>query len=138
MTFDGTPPCAAPGVDPELWFSEDAGDQEIAKRMCRGCPFREPCAELRDSPFDHLDAIIPRAEYGTWAGETLVPPTFADVHKAQELTPRQRKTLENVEGVRGLLGENLGKTEIGRRLGLSHGSVNHIIKTYLTPEEATE
>lgn len=135
MTFDGTPPCAE---DPELFFSEDEGEQDLARRVCAGCPFREPCAELRDMPFDAADAIIPSAEFGTWAGETLVPPRVHEHRLSEEkiLTPRQRKTLENVEAVKGLLAEHLGKTEIGRRLGISHGSVNHIISTYLTPEEA--
>lgn len=133
VTFDGTPPCAE---DPELWFSEDEGEQDLARRVCATCPFRVPCAELRDTPIELPDAIYEHAEFGTWAGETLTPPALGDFHVAKELTPRQRKTLENVEGVKGLLAENLGKTEIGRRLGISHGSVNHIINTYLTPEEA--
>jgi WhiB family transcriptional regulator, redox-sensing transcriptional regulator len=55
---DGLLPCLR--EDPELWFSEQPADLELAKAHCQSCPRREPC----------LDGALARREpYGVWGGE---------------------------------------------------------------------
>lgn len=41
--FDGTQPCAE--TDPEAFFPDKGGSPTQAKRICRGCEFREDCLE---------------------------------------------------------------------------------------------
>lgn len=137
MRFDADvePPCT---VDPESWFSDDKDIQATAQRVCASCPFQEPCAELRDLPFDRPlddDGPIERAEFGTWAGETLVPPLVTNRHSV-DLTPRQIERNQRIERVRVLLsGGRHTKADICRELEISFGSLNHIINNYLTLED---
>lgn len=55
--FDGTQPCAS--TDPEAFFADD-GDYNAAKRVCRGCEWREPC----------LDYALHVTVEGVWGGTT--------------------------------------------------------------------
>lgn len=53
-------PCHA--GDPDLWFAEDPGDLEHAKRLCADCPIRREC----------LAAALDRREpWGVWGGEIV-------------------------------------------------------------------
>lgn len=65
--FDGTQPCAQ--TDPEAFFPEKGGvgaAVDAAKRICRGCEFREACLEY---------ALSTRIEgfplAGIWGGTTV-------------------------------------------------------------------
>jgi WhiB family transcriptional regulator, redox-sensing transcriptional regulator len=52
-------PCAN---NPQLWFSEQIADLELAKAGCRRCPLRGPC----------LAGAVERGEScGVWGGEIL-------------------------------------------------------------------
>jgi WhiB family redox-sensing transcriptional regulator len=52
-------PCAN---NPQLWFSEQPADLELAKTGCRRCPLRGPC----------LAGAVERGEScGVWGGEIL-------------------------------------------------------------------
>lgn len=53
--------CAAPGVDPELFFSDDPEEKQWAKDICAGCPVASMCTTYADRQ---------RATHGIWAGET--------------------------------------------------------------------
>lgn len=44
--------------DPELWFSTEPEDRDAAKRICRGCPLRQRCADYAAS----------RHVAGVWGG----------------------------------------------------------------------
>jgi WhiB family transcriptional regulator, redox-sensing transcriptional regulator len=35
--------CAAPGIDPELFFPAKGGSARPAKRICARCPVKAPC-----------------------------------------------------------------------------------------------
>ena len=55
---NGLLPCLR--EDPQLWFSEQPADLELAKAHCRTCPLRGPC----------LDGALARREpHGVWGGE---------------------------------------------------------------------
>jgi WhiB family redox-sensing transcriptional regulator len=51
--------CAAPDVDPDIFFSTDQIDTERAKTICRECPMRMQCAAY---------ALGNREREGLWAG----------------------------------------------------------------------
>jgi len=53
--------CARRGVDPELFFPEQGGRPEPAKRICARCPVRAACLD---------DALATRDEYGIRGGMT--------------------------------------------------------------------
>ena len=44
---------------PSLFFPSDGVGVEIARRLCAGCPVREPCLEY---------ALENRIEHGVWGG----------------------------------------------------------------------
>jgi len=46
-------------VDPGLFFPEHGGPSVKAKRICRGCPVREPCLAF---------ALRRGEEWGIWGG----------------------------------------------------------------------
>lgn len=46
-------------VDPEVFFPSDGVGVEAARRICDGCPVKEPCLEY---------AIVHRVEHGVWGG----------------------------------------------------------------------
>lgn len=48
--------------DPALWFAERTTDVERAKRLCQGCPLREPCL---------VGALERREPWGVWGGEVF-------------------------------------------------------------------
>lgn len=49
-------------TDPEIFFPEDGGKAEPARRLCRACPVREECL---------LSAVsAPVYEFGVWGGFT--------------------------------------------------------------------
>lgn len=50
--------CASRDHDPELWFSTEPEDRDAAKRICRGCPLRQRCADYAAS----------RTVAGVWGG----------------------------------------------------------------------
>lgn len=53
-------PCT--NTDPEVWFpdQEDGYNySEVAKKLCKACPARKPCAEY---------AIAANEQYGIWGG----------------------------------------------------------------------
>lgn len=45
--------------DDEMWFPSKGGTTRPAKRICQGCPVREPCLQMA---FDHDE------RYGIWGG----------------------------------------------------------------------
>jgi WhiB family redox-sensing transcriptional regulator len=47
------------GVDPELFYPERGGNSVEPKKVCRGCPVREPCLEF---------AVTNNERYGIWGG----------------------------------------------------------------------
>lgn len=51
--------CAAPDVDPDIYFSTDPVDIDNAKRLCRTCPVLMDCASY---------ALGNREREGLWAG----------------------------------------------------------------------
>lgn len=53
---------ACRGHDPELWFSNDATDRDLARAVCDRCPVRRDCGQ-------HADSI--NAE-GIWGGRWRV------------------------------------------------------------------
>lgn len=123
MRFDGIPPCTS---DPDLWFSTKPDKIAEAKRVCDTCPFTIPCKALKDQPVSLFEAHYPSAEFGVWAGEDATLSV-----ESESLTLRQREQRRRAEQIKAMLDDKVGVTEIGRRLGISHGSVNNIIKNYL-------
>jgi WhiB family redox-sensing transcriptional regulator len=55
---DGLLPCQR--ENPDLWFSEQPADLELAKAHCRRCPVRGFCLS---------GAVERREPYGVWGGE---------------------------------------------------------------------
>jgi len=53
------PPCT--NTDPDLWFPEDGHEYRagLAKKFCKTCPARKPCAEY---------AMLSNQLYGIWGG----------------------------------------------------------------------
>lgn len=51
--------CAQVGDD--LWFPEKGGSVRLPKRICSGCPVREPCLEY---------ALETSQMFGVWGGMT--------------------------------------------------------------------
>lgn len=56
-----------------IFFSDNALDQEAAKRICAECPVKREC----------LDWALDNSEYGTWGGQT---------EKERRVTVRARGT----------------------------------------------
>jgi WhiB family redox-sensing transcriptional regulator len=54
--------CAAPDVDPELFFPEKGGAAGPAKRICADCPVKAPCL---------ADALATHDEHGIRGGLTV-------------------------------------------------------------------
>lgn len=50
---------ACRGHDPELWFSNDATDRDLARAVCDRCPVRRDCGQ-------HADSI---GAEGVWGGD---------------------------------------------------------------------
>jgi WhiB family redox-sensing transcriptional regulator len=48
--------------NPQLWFSEQPADLELAKAYCRPCPMRRSCL---------AGAIERREPHGVWGGEIV-------------------------------------------------------------------
>lgn len=46
-------------ADPDLFFSTDDEQQQIALQMCEGCPVREPCLRF---------AVLDGQMHGVWGG----------------------------------------------------------------------
>jgi hypothetical protein len=63
------PGAACVGEDPELWFSDDPGERDLAVRICRGCPVRTGCLEFANRN---------RTRHGVWGGEDLEAPKRKD------------------------------------------------------------
>ncbi len=54
------PPCT--NTDPEIWFPETGesfSNAALAKKLCKMCPARKPCAEF---------AIVSKEQFGIWGG----------------------------------------------------------------------
>lgn len=51
--------CAAPGVDPEIFFPLKGGTNRPAKAVCGDCPVRLECLN---------DAMRHQERYGVWGG----------------------------------------------------------------------
>lgn len=51
--------CARPEVATEFWYSNEYGEQTVARAICADCPVRVPC--LRDGLYD---------DHGIWGGYT--------------------------------------------------------------------
>jgi WhiB family redox-sensing transcriptional regulator len=59
MTFPSWMLHGACRDDPDLFYPDRGGDIRKAKRICRGCPVRQPC----------LDYALERGErFGVWGG----------------------------------------------------------------------
>jgi WhiB family redox-sensing transcriptional regulator len=48
-------------LPPETFFPTDGVGVEIARRVCAGCPVKEPCLEY---------ALFHRIEHGVWGGHS--------------------------------------------------------------------
>lgn len=129
--FDETPPCAD---DPTLFFSTDPARKEEAKRVCSTCPFSIPCAKLSEQPIVMPWGIYP-VEYGVWAGAEKTPVSINPSMSRKagtEPSPKQRQQMDRAAKIKALLDDGVtSKVEIGRRVGISHGSVSLIMKNYL-------
>lgn len=53
--------CKSPDADPDLWFSRDQTNVDLAQGLCRICPIEAKCAEW---------AIRTRQPHGVWGGTT--------------------------------------------------------------------
>ena len=77
--FDGTQPCASPGVDPELFFPETPEDiyhnTRKAKAICNTCVFVEDCLEYA------LDNDV----VGIWGATT--PTERKNIRRSRRLPP---------------------------------------------------
>jgi WhiB family transcriptional regulator, redox-sensing transcriptional regulator len=67
--------------DPQLWFSEQPAELELAKAHCRGCPLRGPCL---------TGAVQRREPYGVWGGEILEQGQIIAQKRARGRPPRPR------------------------------------------------
>ncbi len=47
------------GLPPDIFFPDDRGSSDIAKRICAGCPVRAECLEY---------ALAIREPFGVWGG----------------------------------------------------------------------
>ena len=105
---------ACRGADLEVFFPGRGESAGPARRVCEGCPVRQPCLDY---------AITNRITHGIWGG----------------LTERERRALRSgwVRATRRdrdraiLAAEAAGYTEatIGRSFGLSRTSVTRIVRT---------
>ncbi|MEV7187753.1 WhiB family transcriptional regulator [Kitasatospora sp. NPDC093102] len=82
-------------VDPELFFpsgreTASRADEEAAKRICRGCPVREPCLAV---------AIRGQEQIGVWGGMTTAE------RRRLAVEARRLQTLGQEEAGRLLAGE---------------------------------
>jgi len=51
--------CAAPGVDPAIFYPTKGGSSRLAKEVCRDCPVRIECLNV---------AMQHQERYGVWGG----------------------------------------------------------------------
>lgn len=56
--------CREPGVDPDWFFSTEDDIQELAKRVCYGCPVRYDCLEYAKTSNDGRNE-----REGIWGGQ---------------------------------------------------------------------
>jgi len=70
--LDGLLPCQR--ENPELWFSEQPADLELAKAHCRGCLVRGFCLS---------GAVERREPFGVWGGEIFDRGTVTAEKKAR-------------------------------------------------------
>lgn len=73
--------CAAPGVDPELFHSDEPRDVTEAKAICEACPGRRECAQW---------AMSQDVRHGVWGGMTL-----RDRHQVQNPNSKTWMDAEN-------------------------------------------
>jgi WhiB family transcriptional regulator, redox-sensing transcriptional regulator len=50
---------ACTAVPPSTFFPSDGSGVEVARRICAGCPVKEPCLEY---------ALAHRVDHGVWGG----------------------------------------------------------------------
>lgn len=43
VSSENPTPCTT--TDPELWFSKLSNERALAKKLCLGCPLRDPCLQ---------------------------------------------------------------------------------------------
>jgi hypothetical protein len=115
--------CVAPGVDPELFFSDDPEEKQWAKDVCTGCPVVSTCAMFADRL---------GVKHGIWAGgtRTLHVGAVTDLSEdseSEELDetailiamggePALLTTVERHEAVRRLHAQGLFDRQIADRL----------------------
>lgn len=51
--------CAAPDIDPEIFFPTHPGDLDRAREICDACPHRQPCLDW---------ALATEQTFGVWGG----------------------------------------------------------------------
>ncbi len=114
-------------VDPDLFFSDDSDDIAAAKDVCSGCPVTVACRTLSQQPIEFIDSVIPRAEFGVWAGEVIRPPSF---HRAAVGgTPRQRMQSKRREEARTLRDtEGMNPNQIAVLWGVNRSTVANLLK----------
>ena len=59
MNWDDEAACQS--TDPDLFFPTEEFSEQVAVRICRGCPVRTQCLEF---------ALTARLEHGVWSGLT--------------------------------------------------------------------
>jgi hypothetical protein len=129
--------CAHAAVDAEMFFSARDIDQNLARRICRGCPVQLAC----------LTWALQRGEtHGVW-GSVLMSST-EEVRKARELIPCQPAPAANVApvlptraekkaaleaAVRAQWEKNQPDSVIATRVGVAIGTVVNIRKRLQLP-----
>lgn len=78
LCSDGT------GTLADLFFSEELGDIATAKRLCTGCPVRQPCFE---------GALARREPWGVWGGELFFQGKVL-AHKRKRGRPPKARPVE--------------------------------------------
>ena len=71
-TLTATTPGLPCRLDPDSWYSDDAGDRNAAVRACRNCPLQQACAEYaldNREPWGVWGATTPADRRGFWSGE---------------------------------------------------------------------
>lgn len=118
---------ACVGADPDLFFSDDADDIAAAKGVCSGCPVTVACHTLSQQPIEFIDSVIPRAEFGVWAGEVIEPPRFRGA--AVGGTPRQRMQGKRREEARSLRDDaGMNPNQIALLWGVNRSTVANLLK----------
>jgi WhiB family redox-sensing transcriptional regulator len=67
--------------NPELWFSEQPADLELAKAHCRPCPIRRSCL---------AGAVERREPHGVWGGEIFAHGRIITEKRSRGRPPRPR------------------------------------------------